>query len=104
MAKAKTKRVPYDTTATETAPGVWQWVADGITWEYNPNFPLNTRIIRAGTGVGFVFSEKINDAAIFSQGYGAGFAAGRDANRSDQESQVSKVETHTGKRIRVTQQ
>lgn len=83
MAKVKTKRSVFDTTAAETAPGsnVWRWQTQAFTWQLD--------LGRRGLNFGLVTGEAVRPVAYFEKldpavGYAWGFAHGfNERGRAD---------------------
>ena len=68
MGKQKTKRIPFDNTATEVEPGVWQWTLSGKVFQFRNVYGLNTGHVTDGTFVGLVQTGTINEAACYIEG------------------------------------
>ena len=76
MARARTRRCVFDTTATETAPGsnAWRWKTQGFEWELDlgtrgVNFSLVTGDARRPVA----FFEKLDPAVAYAWGFTHGF-------------------------------
>lgn len=74
MAKQKTKRIPFDSMATEVSPGVWHFDTGGVRWAYREGMGLNLAIVDTETNTvqPVCYVKKLDEAAIFAEGYSAG--------------------------------
>jgi hypothetical protein len=72
--KPRTKAIPFDNTATEASPGEWTWVLKGRTWRWVESAKLNLFIIHpAGNVTPLAYVPSIKEAAMFAEGYTAGY-------------------------------
>lgn len=78
MAKQKTKKCPFDTTATEVKPGRWEWQVDGTRWFREDRQGINTGLVLGNDSQQqLIFTEKLDHAVMYSWGYDAGVTRSR---------------------------
>jgi hypothetical protein len=78
MAKAaKTRRVPFDNTATEVKPGVFRWtLRDGTVWEWKNGLGLNTSQIINDQPQPVAFLNTLDQAVVYTEAYQKGVQDG----------------------------
>lgn len=73
MARQKTKSIPFANEATEVERGVWEWTIRDRTWRWKDNAGMNLFFVMDGKEVPVIFTKNLNDAAMFTEGFGTGF-------------------------------
>jgi hypothetical protein len=76
MAKPKTKKTVFDTTVSETGPGlnVWRWNTQGFEWELDlGRRGLNFSMVASESVRPVAFFEKLDQAVSYAWGFTYGF-------------------------------
>jgi hypothetical protein len=70
MPRPKTKVVPFDNTATEVSPGVWEWVTGNQRWRFaGDTANINTGPVTDLAWHRLVYFNDLKLAAVFSEGF-----------------------------------
>jgi hypothetical protein len=84
MDKIRTKKIPFNTTATEVEPGVWTWQVGGRDWKMTGLQGINLSANSEYDADDFMRISHIPDlksAGYFSSGFTAGFVKGFSEGR-----------------------
>jgi hypothetical protein len=70
MPRPKTKVIPFENTATEVSPGVWEWVTGNQRWRWEDGRPsINTGPVTDHGWHRLVYFTDLKLAAAFSEGF-----------------------------------
>jgi len=69
MGKAKTKRCPWDTTATETPEHSWEWETESLKWRWQKGMDFNTRVLLNGKWQSMGWHATLDQAVCYSWGW-----------------------------------
>lgn len=76
MAKAKTKKGPVETVATETSPGVWEFETGRYCWRWlkalSINLSMRAKFDDEGDFQNVLYAANLDHAIMFGQGFEAG--------------------------------
>lgn len=69
----KHKKVPFQNTAEQLAPGLWTFTTSGFVWQWREIGGVNLFLLHPQQGpLGFVYVKNLNEAGLFAEGYASG--------------------------------